>query len=417
MASKYDERGLLPGFFRKRDVIYVHLKGKNYSCGTDKITEAVAFKNRLKLEIDELKAEGVTQAKNMTGLFEAYLEHLKRKEEDGGTYAQTGMTTSYRTASVIRCHLEPFFGQMTPEDVRYKLNDYRDARRNEGGKPTTMNGEFRILSATLNRAWKDGKLSRNALPPEYPFNNKAERKAVRKGTITDQQRDAILAQAAPYLQIVFRTALATGCRPKEIRFLRDEQVVLDDAKPRFELRTGETKNGDGRVVAINDDLKEHLIAWREQTQIEHPSCPWFFHYCGKQLGDFGKAWDTALLRCGLRVKGSDGRMKNKVLFYDARRTARTQMDEAGVSQEDAKLVMGHKTDGMSTRYNQSLKGVDRIRDAQNARLKAKGREAGAIAPAACVGLLDGLRELAGMFKDGMLTKEEFAGIKAKLIGD
>jgi hypothetical protein len=56
-----------------------------------------------------------------------------------------------------------------------------------------------------------------------------------------------------------------------------------------------------------------------------------------------------------------GIKKGGVLFYDARRTTRTKIDDNDVSTADAKLVMDHKTDFMSTRYNQSKKASGELR--------------------------------------------------------
>jgi integrase len=163
--------------------------------------------------------------------------------------------------------------------------------------------------------------------------------------------------------------METGIRPKEIRFIRQDQALLDGPRPTITLLENETKNGERRVVGLSDSLRETLRAWRDQTAQEYSKCEWFFHQNGEWLGSWRTAWDNALKRSGLRVK-ENGRWVNKVLFYDSRRTARTKLDQLGVSQQDAMLTMGHRTDAMSIRYNQSLAGVDRVRDAQNGKASA-----------------------------------------------
>lgn len=90
----------------------------------------------------------------------------------------------------------------------------------------------------------------------------------------------------------------------------------------------------------------------EKWNAQRVESEWFFNFDGEQLTKWDTAWKAALRRAGIK--------KGAVLFYDARKTARTKMDDNDVSTADAKLVMGHKTDSLSTRYNQSKKGIRRV---------------------------------------------------------
>ena len=190
-----------------------------------------------------------------------------------------------------------------------------------------------------------------------------------------------------------------------------------DDNARIELREDETKNSDARPVAIvSDELKNILIAWREQTRKEYPNAETFFHMDGERLGDWKKAWEGALLRCGLRTKEEKtGKWVNAVIFYDTRRTARTRLDEMGVSQEDAKLQMGHKTDAMSERYNQSKKGIERIREAARAKASKPTIQPPTVAPGPSGDVVAQLREAGEMLTAGLLSKAEFGKLKKMLL--
>ena len=175
VASKYDHRGLPSGqgFYWKRRTIYCKAKGKLFSCGTDKVAEALSFKESKLAELKQAQAEGVKSVGTVQELFTDYVKHLEDREAAAGDYIKTGRTTSNRTEGVIRNHLAPFFGTMKPENVRYQTNAYKDARRAAGAKATSYNGEFRILSAALNLAAANLKVSKNLLPVKYPFDHKS----------------------------------------------------------------------------------------------------------------------------------------------------------------------------------------------------------------------------------------------------
>ena len=66
-----------------------------------------------------------------------------------------------------------------------------------------------------------------------------------------------------------------------------------------------------------------------------------FHHKAKPFKSFYKSWKTALVRMGLKDK----------LFHDLRRAMATDLIEAGVSEQVAIRVTGHKTRAAFDRYN------------------------------------------------------------------
>jgi integrase len=120
------------------------------------------------------------------------------------------------------------------------------------------------------------------------------------------------------------------------------------------LDPGTTKNREGRVFPMTDDLRALL----EEQYAEHVRLkkagqivPWvFFRMVAKGRGGekeprpicaFGKAWDTACADAGC-----PGRIP-----HDLRRTAVRNMVRAGVPERVAMKLTGHKTRSVFERYN------------------------------------------------------------------
>ncbi len=73
-------------------------------------------------------------------------------------------------------------------------------------------------------------------------------------------------------------------------------------------------------------------------------CPHVFHRNGKQIKDFRDAWATACKNSGL-VSGRAG-----VVPHDLRRCTARNLSRAGVPEQIAMRITGHKTASMYRRY-------------------------------------------------------------------
>ena len=78
-----------------------------------------------------------------------------------------------------------------------------------------------------------------------------------------------------------------------------------------------------------------------------------FHRKAQPIGDFEKSWKAACKKANLTGK----------LFHDLRRTAARNMRRAGVPEEIAMQITGHKTTSMFRRYN--ITNDDDLRQALN----------------------------------------------------
>jgi integrase len=295
----------------------------------------------------------------VSALFQNYLEHLQRNEAAKGEYITAERTNSERSEPKIKAHLDPFFGRLLPKDVQNNLVRYRQLRESEGASPATINGEFRLLSAALRRGWKNGRVRGEHLPKEYPFNNDGEKDQARTGTYTDDQIRCIMEHATSQFKPLFMTLVFCGLRPKECRWIKRENVLLNNEVPRILVVNHKTaaKTREPKIVAIVDDLLPTLKEWETQTQQDYPDCEWFFHVNGKRFDA-----DTLETEWSRVRKASN--IPKGTMLYDARRTHSHLLDRHDVSKDDRKAQMGHTTDAMSDLYNQtSIAGARRIREA------------------------------------------------------
>ena len=157
-------------------------------------------------------------------------------------------------------------------------------------------------------------------------------------------------------------AYYTGMRKEEILGLQWSQVDLMDGK--ISLTPQDTKNNEARVVYMGGELLETINFQRVLRDQKSPKCPWvFFSETGERIKEFRGAWDSACIKAGLcasladeegnpvtNKKGEPVLVANK-LFHDFRRTGVRNMVRAGVPEQVAMRISGHKTRSVFERYN------------------------------------------------------------------
>jgi integrase len=163
---------------------------------------------------------------------------------------------------------------------------------------------------------------------------------VRTGFLSDEQYGALLSELPQELKPLFVVGYFTGIRLGELRAIQWEQADLTEGF--ITLETGETKNGEGRVVPIlKGEMAALLTAARKERDEKWPDSPWVFNRGGAPIKDLRWAWAKACQRAGVP----------DLKFHDLRRTAVRNMRRAGVPQVVRMRISGHKTDSMERRYN------------------------------------------------------------------
>jgi integrase len=260
-------------------------------------------------------------------------------------YAINRRHTIKDARSRIENHLRPFFGNYLAAAITTeKAREYLLLRRTEGAADGTIQQELALLKRMFS-------LASRATPPKVrePYIQMPTNDNVRKGFIEHDGYTQLLAALPEYLRPVVTMAYCTGMRRGEIMALRWENVDILNELVR--LNVGETKNGEGRVIPLGDELLESLKSQLHLRNTAAPDCPLVFFriIMTKEnptpswvpIGDFRKVWETACAKCGLAGR----------IFHDLRRSAVRNLIRAGVQERVAMRISGHKTRSVFDRYN------------------------------------------------------------------
>ena len=240
----------------------------------------------------------------------------------------------------INLHLKPFFTGMRLASITTDLVlRYRVTRKEEGAAPATINREVGVLKRAFRLAHRAGNVT------TIPYLPMVAEQNTRQGFFEPDEFKDVVSRLPSCYQPVARFAQITGWRwVSEILPLTWSQVDFDAEEVRLE--PGTTKNGEGRTFPFTKELKSLLEGQRlrrEALKEEGRICPFVFEEDGHEIaeGSYVKAWRKARKAAGL-----PGR-----LMHDLRRTAVRELVRAGVPEQVAMRMTGHKTRSVFERYN------------------------------------------------------------------
>jgi integrase len=104
------------------------------------------------------------------------------------------------------------------------------------------------------------------------------------------------------------------------------------------LNPGKTKNNDGRVVKMTQEVYDFL---KPIVEGKGPGEAVFTWANGKPVKDFRETWSQLIKAAGI----------SNLLLHDFRRSAARNLLRAGVNRDVSKRITGHRTDSMFSRYN------------------------------------------------------------------
>lgn len=239
----------------------------------------------------------------------------------------------------IRLHLLPYWSRSKAAFIRKPHVDrYIVLRQDAGAANATINRELALLRRAINLGHESGKLNHPARISLLPEDN------ARSGFLTDEQVNQLIRALPDDLQAMFRTAAITGWR------IRSELMPMKRHQLDFEARTlrlepGKTKNREGRIFPMTDQLFEVLSQQEKKTGALQKKLgkviPWVFHRDGNRIRNCYTAWRSACKKAGC-----PGRIP-----HDLRRTAVRNLVRAGVPERVAMQLTGHKTRTIFERYN------------------------------------------------------------------
>jgi len=222
---------------------------------------------------------------------------------------------------------------------KYKVE--RLASKARGDKlvaPATVNREL----AALRRAFRLGvKQKRISRAPDIEMLAEAP---PREGFVEPNRFEGLLSHLPAYLQDFTRFDYIVGWRKGALKALRWPDV--DRENGRLYLRRAGSKNKKPYVIVLTGELAaiiERRWAARSVARLDGTVflSEFVFHRDGRPIGDFRKAWATAIEQAGLPG----------LLFHDFRRSAARNLRRAGVGPDVAMKITGHETDSMWRRYS------------------------------------------------------------------
>lgn len=314
--------------------------GERYQGSTGATTRTLALavekRERVKAERDHagLPAEAVSsRIRVVSKLVDNYIE---------------GYKVSHRQSSIdyvqkrLR-HVQRLLGGLRLSDLTEDcILNYIRTRKHEKASGRTINMELGELSRAMGHTWRE----------LWPKVKKLEERKDIGQALSPEQQDCVLDEAAKLRSPVVRTAipvlLLTGMRPGEAMSLRWLQINL--VARTITVGRAKTSSGTGRIIPINDDLLEVLVAHRlwfvrafGEPKPDHcvlpfgspqPTDPY------RPVTDISSGWDLIRKRSGVRCRP-----------HDLRHTFCTHLAEDGVPESTMLALMGHMSRAMLERYS------------------------------------------------------------------
>ncbi len=237
---------------------------------------------------------------------------------------------------------------ITTDDVRA----FQKARLADAKAPATVNRYVETLRLALRLAAREGKLARLPYFPMLREDN------ARQGFFEREEFESVERALPDPIADVARFGWLSGWRKGEIVGMTWEQVDMRAG----EVRLFDSKNGRGRVLEFDDELRALLEARLARRTFEGPDGPalsaYVFHDRGRPVIDFRKSWQKACVAAGVgrMVKATeDPEDEREVyvgkLFHDLQRSAVRDMVRAGIPPTIARGISGHRSDAVFDRYN------------------------------------------------------------------
>ena len=283
---------------------------------------------------------------------------------------------SLKRAALALDTVDPYIGGKPLEQVHNDtLAQFKKDRLAKGIKAATINRDIDVVRRVLNlsaRVWRHSNGMTYLSTAPLLTHVKGEGRKPYPLSWEEQRR--FLKELPPHLQSIALFDLNTGLRLGELGSLRWhwEVDVPELGCSVFVLPGTNTKNGDERVVVLNRIARRVLDAERGK----HPEH--VFTYKGKAVTRLiNTAWKKARARAalpGLRA-------------HDLRHTFGHRLRAAGVSLEDRKALLGHRSDEITTHYSAPdlahlLECADRICDPKRGTVlrvcRENGRKTGTI---------------------------------------
>jgi len=355
-------RGNTPGLIKRGRIWHIKKRIKGYG----RLNESTGTTDRV--EAERYLAFRLNQIRQITIYGErppVFFREAARKFLEENSHLK-----SLKRAALALDTVDPYIGDKPLEQVHNDtLAQFKKDRQAKGIKAATINRDIDVVRRVLNlsaRMWRHPNGMTYLSTAPLLTHVKGEGRKPYPLSWEEQRR--FLQELPPHLESLALFDLNTGLRLGELCSLRWhwEVEVPELGCSVFILPGTNTKNGDERVVVLNRIARRVLDAQRGK----HPEH--VFVYKGRPVTRMiNTAWKKARARAGL----SDLRV------HDLRHTFGHRLRAAGVSLEDRKALLGHRSDEITTHYSAPdlahlLECADRICDPKRGTVLRICREAG-----------------------------------------
>jgi integrase len=228
-------------------------------------------------------------------------------------------------------HLQGHFGTDRAVDIDAgRVKAYAKARIGQGAANATVNRELSALKHGFKIAIDDDRLSRVPKIKMLAEDNE------RQGFIERAEFIAVRQALPEHLRDPLDFVYLSGWRVSEMKAL--EWIEIDLNANEINLPPAKSKNSKPRKLPLSGELAEIIARARDGRRLD---CRFVFHLEGKPILDFRGAWAAAC-----KAAGHAG-----LLVHDLRRSAIRNLSRAGVSEQVAMQLSGHKTREIFRRYN------------------------------------------------------------------
>ncbi len=321
-----------PGLFKRGGIWHIdkQMSGERVRCstGTNKLEEAERYLARLIEEKRQQRLYGVRPKRSFEQAAAKYVLDNRDKK-------------SLRHDIGRLKNLMPWIGDVPLDKMHRGLMDaWIEARQRDGIATGTINHGIKIVRRIMNLAaseWVDENgQTWIASTPKFkllPDKNKRQ-----PHPLSWEEQDRLFAELPVHLRQMALFAVNTGCRDAEICRLKwDWEIEIAPLRTSVFLIPGElVKNGDDRLVVLNDTAKKVIVERRG----EHSK--FVFTY---QREPVTRMLNSAWLRARQAAK------LPTVRVHDLKHTFGRRLRAAGVSFEDRQDLLGHRSGRVTKHYS------------------------------------------------------------------
>ena len=297
------------------------------------------------------------QAARATRLFGAREEHTFREAATKYLEENQHKRSLERDARALAT-MDPYIGELPVRRVHHgTLQPFVQARLQAGISPGTINRDLAVVRRILNlcaRLWRDD-TDRPWLDsaPLIQMQRHPNKRAPYPLSIEEER--LLFSELAPHLAKMALFKVNTGLREQEVVNLRwswETRVpeLEEDGTSVFVIPRDYVKNGLDRYVVLNRIAKSVIECCRGQ----HPE---FVFTCENKpvAGINNNGWKAARRRAAKRYAQTFLRPCppgfQKIRVHDLKHTYGHRLRAAGVGFEDRKILLGHKSDHVTTHYS------------------------------------------------------------------